>query len=283
MGFHKGRDTFTIVAILLESVTLKQTSIASFNRRPRGKDTRWLAWQVSPRTTQLPLEVDLRTRYSGDMLNPSRKRRDRYDTSGNPETEYMDAQRTVLANIRGITDLEGLQLAEEESLAVAYETVLGEVRTGTPLTCEFLQHIHGRIFGDLYAWAGQWRTVWLSKPGITWPAPDFLERNMAEYEVNVLRRHPPISLSDDNAFCSAVGEIQGEFLVVHPFREGNARTIKLATDILALQTGRPLLLYDSSTAGQAAYIAAAKAAFSRHYDLMAEIIRNALERSRQAR
>jgi hypothetical protein len=41
---------------------------------------------------------------------PAKKRRNRYDTSGNPETEYVDAEKTVLVNRRGITDLAGAGL-----------------------------------------------------------------------------------------------------------------------------------------------------------------------------
>jgi fido (protein-threonine AMPylation protein) len=111
-----------------------------------------------------------------------KKRRDRYDVSGNVEAEYVDAEKTVLVNKKGIRDLETLQVAEEEALAAAYETLLGEVRMDTPMTCDLLRHIHARIFGDLYEWAGRWRTVWISKPGTTWPPPDFLDRTMGGYE-----------------------------------------------------------------------------------------------------
>jgi cell filamentation protein len=211
------------------------------------------------------------------------KRRDRYDVTGNIEAEYVDATKTVLVNKRSIGDLATLQVAEEESLAQAYDTLLGEVRMETPMTSGLLRHIHGRIFGELYAWAGRWRTVWISKPGITWPPPDFLEENMQAYDREVLRKHRPQALVGDDAFCAAVAEIQGEFLTIHPFREGNARTIKLMADLLAVQTGRRLLRYDPSERGRDRYMAGAKAAFKRDYGLMAAVIREALERARQSR
>jgi cell filamentation protein len=216
------------------------------------------------------------------MDDPPRPRRDRYDTSGNPEAEYVDAAKAVLKNKRGITDLHALQVAEEEALAAAYETLVGEVRMDTPMTCELLRHIHSRIFGDLYAWAGRWRTLWISKPGITWPPPDFLEKNMQAFEHEVLAKYPTSALADDEPFCAAVAKIQGEFLVIHPFREGNARTIKLMTNLLAVQTGRPLLVYDPTEEGQRRYIAAATAAFRKDYAPMAAVIRRALETARQA-
>jgi cell filamentation protein len=209
------------------------------------------------------------------------KRRDRYDVSGNVEAEYVDAQETVLKNKKGITDLPTLQLAEEAGLVRAYRTLLAEVRMDTPMTCELLRHVHARIFGDLYDWAGRWRTVWISKPGTTWPPPDFLDQTMEAYERDVLRTHPAVALQDDHTFCAAVAAIQGEFLVIHPFREGNARTIKLLANLLAAQTGRPILLYDQTDRGTETYIAAAKAAFGKDYDPMTAIIRDALDRARR--
>ena len=89
-------------------------------------------------------------------------------------------------------------------------------------------------------------------------------------------KFPLRRLKEDNAFCAALAEIQGEFLVIHPFREGNARTIKLMTDLLAAQTGRPLLKYDTSQAGRQAYVEAAKAAFQGSYSPMKQIISRAL-------
>jgi cell filamentation protein len=216
------------------------------------------------------------------MPGKPKPRRDRYDVSGNVETEYVDAERTVLLNKRGITDLHELQCAEEQALAAAYQVLLGEVRTDTPITCDLLCHVHSRIFGRLYAWAGRWRTVWISKPGITWPAPDFLAANMLTFERDVLAKYPATALGDDELFCNALAEIQGEFLVVHPFREGNARTIKLATNLLAVQTDRPLLVYDSSEDGKQRYIAAASAAFKKDYRPMTAIVRCALGTAREA-
>ena len=124
--------------------------------------------------------------YTGRMGKKPEQRRDRYDVSGNVEAEYADAEKTVLRKKQGITDLHTLQVAEEEALAQAYEALLAEVRTDTTMTCELVCHIHLRIFGDLYQWAGRWRTVWVSKPGITWPAPDFLDNNMHEFEREIL-------------------------------------------------------------------------------------------------
>jgi len=214
------------------------------------------------------------------MAEKPRRRRDRYDVSGNVEAQYVDKAQTVLVNKPGITDLDVLQAREEQLLARAYGQLLREVHTDTPMTLDLLRYIHAIIFGALYEWAGRWRTVWISKPGITWPPPDFLEQSMAEYERGVLFRWPAAAIHDDATFCQAAAEIQGEFLTIHPFREGNARTIKLLVDLLAVQTGRPLLAYDNSPEGADAYIEAASKAFKRDYGALAKLIGEALQRSR---
>lgn len=209
------------------------------------------------------------------------KRRDRYDVTGNIEAEYVDTDQTVLVNKKGITALAELQALEEEGLAKAYGTLLAQVRVDTPLTRELTSYVHLQIFGELYEWAGRWRTVNISKPGITWPPPEFIDENMALWEQNLLRKYPATKLADDNAFCNAVAEIQGKFLVIHPFREGNARAIKLLTDLLAAQTSRPLLKYDQNDAGREQYILAASQAFRRNYAPLVEIIRRALTAAKQ--
>jgi cell filamentation protein len=125
------------------------------------------------------------------MADESRHHHDRYDVSGNVESQYVDKAQTVLANKRGITDLHTLQVEEEESLVRAYTVLFAEIRATTPMTCGLLKHIHRSIFGDLYDWAGQWRTVNISKPGITWPPPFFIPENMELLERQVFANIPP--------------------------------------------------------------------------------------------
>jgi cell filamentation protein len=185
-----------------------------------------------------------------------------------------------LVNKFGIMNLHDLQIEEERGLNRAYATLFSEVRLDTAISCELIRHVHSRVFGDLYEWAGRWRTVQISKPGAIWPAAQFLQDSMQTFESDVLSKFSPAPSLDDDAFCNLLGEIQGEFLAIHPFREGNARTIKLVTDLMAAQTGRPVLRYDQSVDGQRSYISAASAALSKKdYAQMVAIIREALLRA----
>lgn len=80
---------------------------------------------------------------------------DHYRVLGNVEAQFMDEDQTVLKNKKGITDARALGAAEQEALAVAYKAVLGELTKESPITNDLIRHIHGRIFGDLYEWAGR--------------------------------------------------------------------------------------------------------------------------------
>lgn len=132
---------------------------------------------------------------------------DHYKVSGNAEAQFMDASQMVLKNKKGIADPAVLGAAEQEALAVAYKAVLGELTKETPITTDLIRHIHERIFGDLYEWAGRWRTVWISKPGTTWPSPDYLDRLMDQFEQEILRRYPAHLLTTDDLFCRAAAVI----------------------------------------------------------------------------
>jgi len=185
-----------------------------------------------------------------------------------------------MKNLKGIRSLRSLQKAEEDALVSAYDKLFSTVRSDTPMTVDLLKYIHHSIFSGLYAWAGCLRTVTISKPGVKWPPPDYLEDAMGSFESNVLRKYPAHSLNDDERFCEAVGHIQGEFLAIHPFREGNARTIKLFTDLLAARLKHPILRYDMTKEGRRQYIDAAKAALlKQNYTPMHKIIEEALRRS----
>ena len=211
---------------------------------------------------------------------PSNRRNDssRFP-AGVSENEHMDTERTVMRNLKGFVALEQLQRAEEDALVNAYHTLLLEVRSDTPMSVDLLKHIHSFIFGDIYDWAGRFRTITISKPGVTWPPPEYLDRAMMDFERNVLKAYPASHLLqvDNDELCKALAHIQGEFLAIHPFREGNARTIKVFTDLLTAQARRPLLRYDMSPTGQKQYLAAEKAVLTKQdYRLMETVIREAL-------
>lgn len=85
------------------------------------------------------------------MTKNKRSHTSRYSVGGD-ENEYMDKAKTVLRNRKNIRDLPTLYVEEEKALARAYELLLNEIRSDTPMSSELIKYVHHRIFADLYDW-----------------------------------------------------------------------------------------------------------------------------------
>ena len=207
----------------------------------------------------------------------------RYDADPrHPEAATVDGEGLVLVNKLGITNLTDSQRAEQEGLVRAYAELTPQAAQLPRISTGLIYQAHRSIFGEMYEWAGRDRTVLTAKQGVAWAAPPFIAQEMKALDADVLTKHTPDRLHDDAEFVKAAAEIQGEFLAIHPFREGNARTVKLCTDLLALRTGRPLLAYDTSPEACRHYIAGASYALHRkEYHILEQQITTALEAGRQ--
>jgi cell filamentation protein len=108
-----------------------------------------------------------------------------------------------------------------------------------PITIDLVRRIHTLMFGDIYPWAGQWRTVSLHKgDGPTkWPVPPMgMEPLMEQFAQQVLSRTPFLS-EDNEILFSFLAELIGEYLALHPFREGNGRSAFILSELVLLQNG----------------------------------------------
>jgi cell filamentation protein len=98
-----------------------------------------------------------------------------------------------------------------------------------------LSAIHHRIFGDIYDWAGQLRTVAIAKA--SWFClPQYIESSSAEvfralHSENLLRGLPR------NEFVERLTYYLGEVNAVRPFREGNGRAQRAFFEQLASDAG----------------------------------------------
>ncbi|MDR1100890.1 MAG: Fic family protein [Clostridiales bacterium] len=87
-------------------------------------------------------------------------------------------------------------------------------------TTKGLQQIHGYLFGGLYDFAGQIRTVNIAKGGFRFAPLQFLERTL-----NTIENMPETSFDD-------IIDKYVEMNVAHPFREGNGRSSRIWLDLI---------------------------------------------------
>lgn len=117
---------------------------------------------------------------------------------------------------------DAVQLAHEEE-RISKRAALSLYQDGTlaaltPGTFQALAAIHKRLFGDLYDFAGEVRTVNLAKGGFRFASSLYLESALRAIE-----RMP------QNTFDEII-EKYVEMNVAHPFREGNGRAGRIWLD-----------------------------------------------------
>ncbi len=90
-----------------------------------------------------------------------------------PEDPYSDPVTGVLYNKLGLGTAAGLEAAEREITHAAL-ILVDESPVSPSYDLPHLQEIHKRIFGDIYEWAGQIRTVAIAK-GAMFCLPQYID------------------------------------------------------------------------------------------------------------
>lgn len=151
-----------------------------------------------------------------------------------PDDPYADPVTGVLRNKLGLSAAEELEAAEREITHAAL-IFLKESPVVPSYGLRHLCAMHRRIFGDIYDWAGQLRTVAIAK-GTWFCLPQYIESAAAEvfralHGENLLRGLPR------DAFTERLTYYLGEVNAIHPFREGNGRAQRAFFEQLAGEAG----------------------------------------------
>jgi cell filamentation protein len=147
---------------------------------------------------------------------------------------YTYENSTVLVNKLGL---------REQAELDAFETEISTARAHEPLPDGELdfQHfkaIHHHLFQDVYEWAGQIRTVRISKGGNPFCFPENIEGQAAKL-FDHLRQTRFLRNLDASAFSAEAAHFLAELNAIHAFREGNGRTQLTFFALLADQASHP--------------------------------------------
>lgn len=162
-----------------------------------------------------------------------------------PRDPYVD-ERGVLKNKLNIHDNTELQKSEAN---IAYGKMIdirsvyqGEFNT------ELFKNLHRHLFGDVYSWAGEYRTIPIEKeelviPGLSvdYSYPTNIDKDLKKAIADLdkvdwekLKGTPELGTT----FSRKIALIWK----VHPFREGNTRTTMAFASVYAIEHGFPFLL-----------------------------------------
>jgi cell filamentation protein len=151
-----------------------------------------------------------------------------------PDDPYTDPVTGVLRNKLGLSTAAELEAAEREITHAAL-ILLRETPVGATYDLPHLCAVHRRIFGDIYDWAGQVRSVAIAK-GSLFCLPQYIEPSAAGI-FRQLRGENFLQSLERDAFIDRLTYYFGEVNAIHPFREGNGRTQRAFFDQLAYHAG----------------------------------------------
>lgn len=127
------------------------------------------------------------------------------------------SQGRVLRNKLGIRRKRDMDRAEFEALTRAQTEFLGQVSPDTRFTADLLRSMHRLWLGELYEWAGEYRTVEMEKGGFHWPPAYLVAQNMAQLEHGLLQQHTPCRPASLDVIARRMAEVHAELLLIHPF------------------------------------------------------------------
>lgn len=151
---------------------------------------------------------------------------------------YVYPGTTVLRNLAGLRDQLALSWLEDRVSALALvELAARRLPGGYDLA--HLQAFHRFVFGDVYPWAGEFRTVTTSKPGALFCLPGHLPGYAAEV-LGGLAGAGYLRGRDRPRFLDGLAALWADLNALHPFREGNGRATRAFLRQLAADAGHPL-------------------------------------------
>lgn len=153
---------------------------------------------------------------------------------------YLYDDVDVLKNLAGIKDSDILHKAEADitslTMAGIYSFKYDKFDTQT------LQDIHKKIFGQIYSWAGDFRTIQMVKyeevlggDTVRYAYPKEIKKqlNVIMKEISKLKR----TGENDKDIVFRLVRIIATIWQIHPFREGNARSVIVFAVLLAKSLG----------------------------------------------
>lgn len=185
----------------------------------------------------------------------------------------------VLRNKLGITSKRRMDDIEIEKYSNALLILANKYDKEHSFSASDIKEIHNTIFQDIYDWAGEYRSVELSKEGFRFASAKYIPKLMNEYSERYLSKMTPAKTNDKNKLSSDLAVLHNEFIFIHPFREGNGRTIRLLLYLIALQVGLDEFDFgaiDQKGESHQRYVHAIHEALGGNHEPMSKIIKESL-------
>jgi cell filamentation protein len=151
---------------------------------------------------------------------------------------YVYPGTNVLCNLLDLRD--AAELAEREAALSAIRIAQLERRfIAGDFDLTHLQATHRYIFGDVYSWAGDLRSVRIAKGGDLFALPEHIGPYLTRLLADLALENRLHGLGFEQ-FVERLTHYYAEINAVHPFREGNGRAQRAFLGQIAKGAGHPI-------------------------------------------
>ena len=162
----------------------------------------------------------------------------KYDVYTTTQSIYCYPDSNVLKNKLNIRDNKLLKTAEEEITLIKQMELLKNPIKGN-FTKAHLMNIHKFIFEDIYLFAGKIRREQISKADTMFYPPNLINRELDKVFAKIKEKNMLKETDEDKVFDN-LAYVMAELNIIHPFREGNGRSIREFIRLMAKRMGYDL-------------------------------------------
>lgn len=152
------------------------------------------------------------------------------------DVQYCYPDSNVLINKLGLTDERALNAAEIELTQARIDQFEPDFDN---ITLSSLRAIHRYLFQDLYEWAGELRTLDISKGSTRFANANRIEAEANKLFLQLEQEDFLVGLPHDR-FISRLAHYYCELNVIHPFRDGNGRAQRVLFEVISINAGYEL-------------------------------------------
>lgn len=182
----------------------------------------------------------------------------------------------VCINYLKSTEDEYITKQEDLKLLEVYSYLVENFDISKTFGIDTIKKWHKMIFQTIYPFAGEFRTVNMSKgSGVeAWEwRLDFLQ-GIPELD-SFLKETTKKEYGDIEEIAEDLSKLISEFLFIHPFREGNGRLSRLICDIILAKNGFPMIGLKLKRSDN--YLQRVHAGYECDYEPMKELLKSKLE------
>ena len=162
----------------------------------------------------------------------------KYDVYTTAQSIYCYPDSNVLKNKLNIRDNKLLKTAEEEITLIKQMELLKNPIKGN-FSKAHLMNIHKFIFEDIYSFAGKIRREQISKADTMFYPPNLIDRELDKVFAKIKEKNM-LKETDEEKVFDNLAYVMAELNIIHPFREGNGRSIREFIRLMAKRMGYDL-------------------------------------------